>query len=51
MGDVGPAGLAGLKVSLLPGCIDTVDVMLLRVAYELTSTEHFTAVSDIYGSI
>ncbi len=33
MGEVGPAGLAGLQVSLLPECMDAIDGVLLRVAF------------------
>lgn len=45
MGEVGPAGLPGLQVSLLPGCIDD---MLLRVVFKLTFFEPFTAGINIY---
>lgn len=51
MGELGPAGLPGLRVSLLPGFIDADSDMLLSKVSKLTFIELFTARVDIYWSI
>lgn len=51
MGELGPAGLAGLQVSMSPACIDALeDDMPLTMAFQLTFIEQFTVV-NIYRSI